>query len=49
MEAEGDPTVFDMNLKVLRTPEGTMVKLIREKDKSADDYSVATAFSKTAE
>ena len=49
IEAEGDPTVFDMNLKVLRTPEGTMVKLIREKDKSADDYSVATAFSKTAE
>ena len=30
MEAEGDPTVFDMNLKVLRTPDGTMMKLIRE-------------------
>lgn len=37
MEAEGDPTVFDMNLKVLRTPDGTMMKLIRE-DVTADTY-----------
>ena len=29
MEAEGDPTVFDMNLRVLRTSDGTMVKLIK--------------------
>ena len=49
MEAEGDPTVFDMNLKVLRTSDGTMVKLIRDKDEgdkyvSVDSYSAATAF-----
>lgn len=37
MEAEGDPTVFDMNLKVLRTPDGTMMKLIRE-EVTADTY-----------
>lgn len=37
MEAEGDPTVFDMNLKVLRTPDGTMMKLIRE-DVTAETY-----------
>ena len=29
MEAEGDPTVFDMNLRVLRTSDGTMVKLVK--------------------
>lgn len=29
MEAEGDPTVFDMNLRVLRTSDGTMVKMVR--------------------
>ena len=48
MEAEGDPTVFDMNLKVLRTSDGTMVKLIRDKSGenyvSADTYDVKTAF-----
>ena len=32
MEAEGDPTVFDMNLRVLRDSDGTMVKMIRAKD-----------------
>ena len=53
MEAEGDPTVFDMNLKVLRTSDGTMVKLIRDKGedgeyKSADDYSAAEAFPTVA-
>ena len=51
MEAEGDPTVFDMNLKVLRTSDGTMVKLIRDKTgttyTSADNYDVATAFPST--
>jgi hypothetical protein len=55
MEAEGDPTVFDMNLKVLRTSDGTMVKLIRDGEKgtdgkytyeSADGYNVASAFMK---
>jgi hypothetical protein len=43
MEAEGDPTVFDMNLKVLRGKDGTMMKLIRSED-SADDYKAETAF-----
>lgn len=43
MEAEGDPTVFDMNLKVLRTSDGTMMKLIRETT-VASDYNVETAF-----
>ena len=43
MEAEGDPTVFDMNLKVLRHNNGTMMKLIRETE-SATDYNVKTSF-----
>ena len=29
MEAEGDPSVFDLNLRVLRDDDGTMVKLIK--------------------
>ena len=29
MEAEGDPTVFDMNLKVLRPADGKMLKLVK--------------------
>ena len=48
MEAEGDPTVFDMNLKVLRHTNGTMMKLIRDKSGenyvSADGYTAADAF-----
>lgn len=47
MEAEGDPTVFDMNLRVLRDTDGSMVKLIR--DASAMDvstYKPETAFPK---
>lgn len=48
MEAEGDPTVFDMNLRVLRDKDGTMVKLIRNKTVSAADYNVDTAFSSTS-
>ena len=36
MEAEGDPTVFDMNLKVLRDSEGTMVKMYRIDTKVGD-------------
>lgn len=43
MEAEGDPTVFDMNLKVLRADNGTMMKLIRSTE-SADGYNPQTAF-----
>ena len=48
MEAEGDPTVFDMNLKVLRTPEGTMMKLIRNTTTTSEDYDVNTAFAKAS-
>ena len=29
MEAEGDPTVFDMNLRVLRDSDGSMVKMYK--------------------
>ena len=44
MEAEGDPTVFDMNLRVLRTSDGTMVKLIRaNKEMAAGSYDPAKA------
>lgn len=46
MEAEGDPTVFDMNLKVLRHTNGTMMKLIRSTE-SASDYTVQSAFDIT--
>ena len=44
MEADGDPTVFDMNLKVLRTSDGTMMKLIREAT-TAESYKAETAFN----
>jgi hypothetical protein len=37
LEAEGDPTVFDMSLKVLRPNSGTMMKLIQYDFDSADD------------
>lgn len=29
MEAEGDPSVFDMNLRVMRPADGKMMKLIK--------------------
>lgn len=35
MEAEGDPTVFDMSLRVLRGTNGDMVKLVVEENSSA--------------
>lgn len=41
MEAEGDPTVFDMNLRVLRDADGTMVKLIRDTSEGANDKAAA--------
>ena len=43
MEAEGDPTVFDMNLRVLRTSDGTMVKMIRA-TKPYETYEPISAF-----
>lgn len=46
MEAEGDPTVFDMNLRVLRDSNGTMVKLIKNKDAAdVNSYSAEEALS----
>ena len=45
MEAEGDPTVFDMNLRVLRDSDGTMVKLIR--DTSVNAETTAQAYDPT--
>ena len=44
MEAEGDPTVFDMTLRVLREDNGVMVKLIRDVDSKATDYKATEAF-----
>ena len=45
MEAEGDPTVFDMNLRVLRDTDGTMVKMVRAADPmNVNEYSAASAF-----
>ena len=41
MEAEGDPTVFDMNLRVLRDSDGTMVKLIRDTSEGANAAALA--------
>ncbi len=41
MEAEGDPTVFDMNLRVLRDTDGSMVKLIRDTSTSANDNAAS--------
>ena len=41
MEAEGDPTVFDMNLRVLRDSDGTMVKLIRDTSDGANATALA--------
>lgn len=41
MEAEGDPTVFDMNLRVLRDSDGTMVKLIRDTSDGANAAALA--------
>ena len=43
MEAEGDPTVFDMNLRVLRTSDGTMVKMVRA-TKPYETYEPINAF-----
>lgn len=45
MEAEGDPTVFDMNLRVLRDEDGAMVKMYRDTS-VVSDYNVDTAFVK---
>lgn len=40
MEADGDPSVFNLNLKVLRPDDGVMMKLVKYaavEDDSASD------------
>ena len=49
MEAEGDPTVFDMTLRVLRDSDGSMVRLIRDVDTKASDYKAMEAFAPAAQ
>ena len=48
MEAEGDPTVFDMTLRVLRDSDGSMVRLIRDTNTKATDYKAMDAFAPAA-
>jgi hypothetical protein len=49
MEAEGDPTVFDMNLRVLRGENGVMVKMIRnETEVDINSYNAETELGKEA-
>ena len=47
LEAEGDPSVFNMNLQVLRPESGDMMKLVKydldDNDESDDDLTVAIA------
>jgi hypothetical protein len=48
MEAEGDPTVFDMNLRVLRDSDGAMVKMYYDNTGDAvADYNIEEEFAKT--
>ena len=47
MEAEGDPTVFDMTLRVLRDSDGTMVKLIRDTSTGVNNYDAMKDFEAT--
>lgn len=48
MEAEGDPTVFDMTLRVLRDKDGSMVRLIRDENTEAKDYDALKDFEANA-
>lgn len=54
MEAEGDPSVFNMNLRVLRPADGKMVRLVKYKlsgtgsDPAADTTSIYHATDLTA-
>lgn len=55
MEAEGDPSVFNMNLRVLRPADGKMVRLVKYKlagegsDPTADSTSIYHATDLKAE
>ena len=45
LEAEGDPTVFNMNLKVLRPKDGVMMKLVKYDIKGTEaDETVSTMY-----
>ena len=48
MEAEGDPTVFGMNLRVLRNSDGQMMSLEREQTAFVHGTSTISFESKTA-
>jgi hypothetical protein len=47
MEADGDPSVFDMSLKVLRPKKGEMLKLVRYTPrKVVKELSLDSAYGK---
>ena len=43
LEAEGDPSVFNMNLKVLRPADGVMMKLVKYNLVGGEDGNAATS------
>ena len=43
LEAEGDPSVFNMNLKVLRPADGVMMRLVKYNLEGGDDAAEDTA------
>lgn len=45
MEADGDPSVFNMSLKVLRGDEGEMMKLVKYNLLGGTEVQEASAFS----
>lgn len=45
MEAEGDPTVFDMNLRVLRNADGNMIELVKRPKSDKAMYTIAFKFA----
>lgn len=42
MEADGDPSVFNLNLKVLRPDDGVMMKLVKYAAEKGDTPSETT-------
>lgn len=48
MEAEGDPTVFSMSLRVLRGTNGDMVKLVLDPNVTTSTGSLKAALPRTA-
>jgi hypothetical protein len=45
MEAEGDPTVFDINLRVLRNADGNMMELVKAPKGSKEMFTIAFRFA----